>query len=46
MRTANQLNLIYEDIIFEHNLNMLYEEINYLTSIITEENFLDTIKEI
>ena len=46
MSTANQLNLIYEDIIFEHNLNILCEEINYLTSIITEENFLDTIKAI
>lgn len=44
--TNNQLNLIYEDIIFEHNLNILCEEINYLTSIITEENFLDTIKAI
>lgn len=44
--TINQLNLIYEDIIFEHNLNILCEEINYLTSIITEENFWETIKSI
>ena len=38
------LNLIYEELIFEQNLNILCEEIDYLNSIITEENFLDTCK--
>lgn len=46
MNTTSQFNLIYEDLIFEYNLNILCEEISYLTSIINEENFLDTIKEI
>ena len=46
MEKVTNFNLIYEEIIFEQNLNILCEEIEYLSSIITEENFLDTCKAI
>lgn len=42
----NDFTLVYEDIILEHNLNVLCEEVETLHSLITEENFLTKIKEI
>lgn len=42
----DNFNLVYEDIIFKSNLNILCEEINQLYSIINEDNFLDIMKSI
>lgn len=44
--SCDKYTLIYEEIIFKQNLNILCEEVNYLHSIITEENFWDVIKQI
>lgn len=41
---SDNFDLIYEELVFESNLNILCEDINYLHSIITEENFLEVIK--
>ena len=46
MGNNSNFNLIYEELIFEQNLNILCEEIEHLESIITEENFLDVCKSI
>ena len=48
MSTYSELNIIYEQILFEERLNILCEEIENLTknTVITEENILDFCKNI
>lgn len=48
MNSEKTFNLVYEELVFEHNLNLLVEEVNdYVGSVvITEENFFDVCKTI